>query len=87
MTALRNAIRGDGKDVSSSRLIMVWIVLLILVLWVGVGILIAFMDDAWDRYDGWMEWGKQFAMVAVAPYVLGRFAGAVGTRTNGVENG
>lgn len=78
---LRAAVAGDGKNVSSSRVLMLAVGLLVLLLWVGVGVMIAFRDGTWEDYSGWLQWGQVYAFGTFGNYVLGKFGSAV--RKNG----
>jgi hypothetical protein len=59
--------KGPSGNTSTSRSIA-WIAFwIVMPMWLGIGVGLAFFGWDWDKWDGYMSWGVEFLFVSMIP--------------------
>ena len=78
---------GDIEKTSSSRAVMLIAFGLIALAWVLIMAgMFANLWETWEKFKGPMDWGKDFLIVAVIPYLGSVISKAAGSNGNGNGN-
>ena len=84
---MKEIFKDDEGKTSASRTPMLLFAALLIVIWVGIGVSIAFFGLQWSQFSGWLQWGRDFFFGTVVAYVGGKVAGRRTKNGNGGGQG
>lgn len=76
-------IRDHQGKPSATRIPMIAFGSLLVLLWLAIGVIIVVTDYTWSDFEGWLDWGKEFAFGTMGVFVGGKIGDGLKAKREG----
>lgn len=74
-------LTGQGKKVSAARVLVLGVAIVVFAAWLGVGVGLAFGAWDWDRWAGFMGFGRDAFLGSAGAFALNEIGSGLAGRT------